>query len=189
MRVLLVNGSSHKDGGTVHSLKIVEKAINDSGIETEWFQLGNKPVRGCISCERCSESFRCVFKDDICNDLIEAILQADGVIIGTPVYFAAPNGALMAVLDRVFYAASTHGRLFTGKPAAAVASMYRSGGNSAVDRLNKYFAFSGMPVVTSNYWNLMFAPESFVPDDEMGRETMKLLGKNMAEMVKAINQK
>ena len=189
MKVLLVNGSSHKDGGTVHSLKIVEKAINDAGVDTEWFQLGNKPVRGCISCERCAETFRCAFKDDICNDLIEAMLQADGVIIGTPVYFAAPNGALMAVLDRVFYAASTHGRLFTGKPAAAVASMYRSGGNNAVDRLNKYFAFSGMPIITSNYWNLMFAPESFVPNDEMGQSTMELLGKNMAEMVKRLGSK
>lgn len=186
MKVLLVNGSSHKNGGTVHSLGLVEKAINESGVDTGWFQLGNKPVRGCIDCRACEKTSRCAFKDDVCNDLIEAMLEADGVVIGTPVYFAAPNGALMAVLDRVFYAASTHGRNFTGKPAAAVASFYRSGGNSAVDRLNKYFAFSGMPIVTSNYWNLMFAPQSFVPNDEMGQGTMELLGKNMAEMVKRL---
>ena len=189
MKVLLVNGSSHKNGGTVHSLSIVERAIQDEVLETEWFQLGNKPVRGCIACESCAKTSRCAFKDDICNDLIEAMVAADGVVVGTPVYFAAPNGALMAVLDRVFYAASTHGRLFTGKPAAAVASFYRSGANNAVDRLNKYFAFSGMPIVTSNYWNLMFAPESFVPNDEMGQGTMELLGKNMADMVKKLAQK
>ena len=186
MKVLLVNGSSHKDGGTVHSLKLVEKALREGGVDTEWFHLGNKPVRGCIACEGCAKSYRCVFKDDICNDLIEAILATDGVIIGTPVYFAAPNGALMAILDRVFYAASTHGRLFAGKPAAAVASFYRSGGNNAVDRLNKYFAFSGMPIVSSNYWNLMFAPKSFVPNDEMGQSTMAVLGENMADMVKKL---
>ena len=184
MKVLLVNGSSHTKGGTAHSISIVEKTLNENGVETVWFQIGNKPVRGCIDCRNCEKNNRCVFNDDICNALIEAMLDADGIIIGTPVYFAAPNGALMAVLDRAFYAASAHGRLFEGKPAAAIASFYRSGGNSAIDRINKYFAFSGMPIVTSNYWNLMFAPESFAPDDEMGRKTMEELGKNMADMLK-----
>ncbi|MBO4312545.1 MAG: flavodoxin family protein [Desulfovibrionaceae bacterium] len=188
MKVLLVNGSSHRNGGTVHSLKIVEAALNESGVDTEWFQLGARPVRGCIDCRKCAETFRCTFNDDVCNALIEAMIASDGVIIGTPVYFASANGALTAVLDRVFYAASTHGRLFTGKPAAAVASFYRSGGNNAVDRISKYFAFSGMPIVTSSYWNLMFAPESFVPNDEMGRMTMVQLGKNMAEMLKKLRQ-
>lgn len=141
-----------------------------------------------IACEGCAETSRCVFKDDVCNDLIEAILKVDGVIIGTPVYFSGANGALTAILDRVFYAASTHGRLFNGKPATAVASFYRSGANSAIDRINKYFAFSSMPIVTSNYWNLMFAPESFIPNDEMGRATMTELGKNMAKMLKVLHK-
>ena len=184
MKVLSVNGSSHVKGGTAHALSIVEGSLKGYGTETSRFQLGNKPVRGCIDCGSCEKNNRCIFNDDICNDQIGAILDADAVVIGTPVYFAAPNGALTAVPDRVFYAASTHGRLFEGKPAAAVAGFYRSGGNSAIDRINKYFAFSGMPIVTSNYRNLMFAPESFVPDDEMGRKTMEELGKNMADLLK-----
>ena len=186
MKVLLVNGSSHRNGGTAHALGIVEAAMRDAGVDAGWFQLGARPVRGCIDCRRCEGTSRCAFTDDACNELIEEMLAADGVVVGTPVYFASANGALMALLDRVFYAASTHGRLFEGKPAAAVASMYRSGGNSAIDRLGKYFAFSGMPIVTSDYWNLMFAPESFVPDDAMGRATMESLGRNMADMVKRL---
>lgn len=184
MKVLLINGSPHKNGGTVENLKIVEKSLNKNGIITEWFHLGNKPVRGCIDCRQCAKTYRCIFNDDICNAIIEAIIEADGVIIGTPVYFASANGALMAVLDRVFYAASSHGRLFKGKPCACVASLYRSGGNSAIDRINKYFAFSEMPIVNSNYWNLKFAGESFVPNDEMGYDTMTALGENMAEMLR-----
>ena len=136
----------------------------------------------------CRKIGNCVF-DDIVNELAPQFEAADGLVIASPVYFASANGALTAVLDRVFYAASTHGRLFAGKPAAAVASFYRSGGNNAVDRINKYFAFSGMPIVTSTYWNLMFAPESFVPNDEMGQGTMEQLGKNMAEMLKMMTQR
>lgn len=186
MKVLLVNGSSHKNGGTVVALKEVENALQKNGVETVWFQLGNKSVHGCIDCRKCEKTNRCVFKDDVCNDLIEAMLVADGIVIGTPVYFASANGALTAVLDRVFYAASTHGQLFKGKPAATVASFYRSGANSAIDRINKYFAFSSMPIITSYYWSLRFAPESFLPNDEMGRNTMIELGENMARMLKSI---
>lgn len=126
MKVLLVNGSSHKNGSTYTTLTMVEKSLLDNGIETEWFYIGNKPVRGCVDCRRCEGSNRCIFNDDPCNALIEAIINTDGVIIGSPVYFAGPNGALCALLDRVFYAASTHGQLFRGKPATAVASCYHS---------------------------------------------------------------
>lgn len=185
MKVLLINGSSHNNGETVKILKIAENALIKNGIETEWFHIGNKPVRGCIDCNRCSETFRCVFNDDVCNSMIEAILGSDGIIIGTPVYFASANGALTAVLDRVFYAASTHGNLFKGKPAAAVASLLRSGGNCAIDRITKYFAFSEMPVVTSNYWTLKFAPKAGYPEDDMGISTMTVLGNNMAKMLEA----
>lgn len=186
MKALLVNGSSRKNGGTAASLRLVEQALHENGIDTEWFHIGDRPVRGCIDCRCCAKTFRCAFEDDVCNDLIEAMIAADGIVIGTPVYFAAPNGALCAVLDRVFYAASSHGHLFTGKPAAAIASFYRSGSNHAVERLHKYFSFSNMPIVTGNYWDLMLAHESFAPEEEMGRETMSLLGKNMAEMIKAL---
>ena len=110
MKVLLVNGSPHQKGETYNALSLVEKALHEKGIATEWFWVRNRPVRGCIDCGQCSKTFRCAFSDDVCNDLIEAILNADGIIIGSPVYFAAPNGALCALLDRVFYAASTQGK-------------------------------------------------------------------------------
>lgn len=165
MKVLLVNGSPHQKGETYNALSLVEKALHEKGIATEWFWVRNKPVRGCIDCGQCSKTFRCAFSDDVCNDLIEAILNADGIIIGSPVYFAAPNGALCALLDRVFYAASTHGGLFKGKPAAAVASCIRSGANSTVDRINKYFSFSEMPIVSSSYWNMLFDSHCLTKED------------------------
>ena len=183
MKVLLVNGSPHKQGETYHALSLVEKALHEKGIATEWFWVGNKPVRGCIDCGQCGKNFRCAFSDDVCNDLIEAILKADGVIVGSPVYFAAPSGALCALLDRVFYAASTHGGLLKGKPAAAVVSCIRSGANSTVDRINKYFSFSEMPIVSSSYWNMLFDSHSPVGFDERGHKTMQTLGYNMAAIL------
>lgn len=183
MKVLLVNGSPHKEGGTRYALSLVEKALNEKNIDAEWFWIGNKAVRGCIDCGQCSKTYRCAFSDDACNDLIEAILKADGIVIGSPVYFAAPNGALCALLDRVFYAASTHGGLFKGKPAAAVASCIRSGANSTVDRINKYFSFSEMPIVSSSYWNMLFESNSPMGADERGHKTMQTLGYNMAAIL------
>lgn len=187
MKVLLVNGSSHKNGSTYTALTMVEKSLLDNGIRTDWFHIGNKPLRGCIDCCRCEKTNRCAFTDDPCNDLIEAFLQADGIIVGTPVYFAGPNGALCALLDRVFYAASTHGQLFRGKPAAAVASCYRAGATATIDRLNKYFAFSEMPVVSSEYWNMMFQHGSSVEMDAKGHKILQTLGVNMANMLKKLN--
>ena len=184
MKVLLVNGSPHEKGETYTALSIVEKSLNENGIEVEWFWIGTKPVRGCIACGGCAEKFRCVFNDDVANDLTEKMIEADGIIIGTPVYFSGANGALTAILDRVFYSAQTHGNLLTGKPASAIATMYRSGANSAIDRINKYFAFNSMPIVTADYWGLKFGKRSFVPDDTKGENTMKTLGINMANMLK-----
>lgn len=183
MKVLLVNGSPHRKGETYNALSLVETALNEKGIGTEWFWIGNKPVRGCVDCGKCSKTFRCVFLDDACNDLIEAFLKSDGIVIGSPVYFAAPNGALCALLDRVFYAASTHGGLFKGKPAAAVASCMRSGANSTIDRINKYFSFSEMPIVSSNYWNMLFDTQSQMGTDEKGNKTMLTLGYNMVAIL------
>lgn len=188
MKVLLVNGSSHRNGNTYTALAMVEKSLKNNGINTEWFHIGNKPVRGCINCMKCETSNKCIFNDDPCNALIDAIKEADGVIIGTPVYFAGPNGALTALLDRVFYAAVEHGgKLFKGKPAAAVASFYRSGATSAIDRLNKYFSFSEMPIVSSEYWNLMFQHGSSIEIDEKGHKTLEILGDNMADILKKLN--
>ena len=183
MKVLLVNGSSHEKRDTFEALQVVEKSLNTCGIDTEWFWIGDGPVRGCIDCAACEGVGRCAFTDDCANDLIEAMIAADGVVIGTPVYFCAPNGALMALLNRVFYAGSEHGRLFEGKLGASVATMWRSGGNSALAALDKYFMISGMPVVPNKYWNMYFSPRSDLGEDEFGKENIQNLGKNMAEML------
>lgn len=181
MKVLLVNGSPHKNGDTALMLTMVEKSLNEQGIETTWFQLGKQPVRGCIDCQGCKDIFRCVFKEDGCNKLIEGILAADGVVIGSPVYFAGPNGALCALLDRVFFAGSHFGRLFSGKPAAAVVGCWRAGATASIDRLNKYFSFSEMPIVSSHYWTM-----KHVGEDSYGEEIMTRLGINMGKMLKMI---
>ncbi len=176
MKVLLVNGSPRKNGETNRSLEIIENELHRYEIETEWFQLGMDMVRGCCSCNQCQKNYRCCFTDDKCNELIEQFLNADGIIIGSPVYFAGPNGALCALLDRVFYAASNFGRLFEGKPAAAVATCWRAGGTATLDRLNKYFTYSEMPVVSSTYWNIKLTGE-----DSFGEDVLKQLGVNMAK--------
>jgi multimeric flavodoxin WrbA len=179
MNVLLINGSPRKNGETALSLSIVEQILHESGVETTWFQLGTQPVRGCCHCNRCEETSRCAFQDDKCNELIEACLAADGILIGSPVYFAGPNGALCALLDRVFYAASNFGYHFAGKPAGAIATCWRAGATATLDRLNKYFTFSQMPVVSSNYWNV-----KLTGDDPYGEEILKQLGRNMAAELK-----
>ena len=177
-KVLLVNGSPHKNGNTAAALKIAERELQARGLETFWFQLDGKPVRGCIACDRCSREHRCQFKDDQCNELIGKMLAADAVMIGTPVYFAGPNGALTALLDRAFYAAANYGQLFKGKPAAAIATCWRAGATPSIDRLNKYFTFSQMPVVSSDYWNGYLGSH-----DSFGAEVVKTLAGNMADLL------
>ncbi len=177
--VLLVNGSPRKNGNTAAALKLFEQEIQKYDIDTAWFQLDGKPVRGCIACGRCAAEHRCAFKDDQCNELIEAMLRADAVVVGTPVYFAGPNGALCALLDRAFYAAANFGQLFAGKPAAAIATCWRAGATPSIDRLNKYFTFSQMPVVSSDYWNGYLGAH-----DGFGANVIKTLADNMADMLK-----
>jgi multimeric flavodoxin WrbA len=179
MKILLINGSPRQNGETAHSLAIVEKIILEAKIETEWFQLGTTPVHGCCHCNSCEKTNRCVFSDDSCNRLIQQCLEADGIIIASPVYFAAPNGALCALLDRVFYAASNFGYHFAGKPGAAIATCWRAGATATLDRFNKYFTFSEMPIVSSNYWNM-----KFTGNDPFGEDILKQLGKNMVKEVK-----
>jgi multimeric flavodoxin WrbA len=179
MKVLLINGSPRRNGETASSLAIVEHILQEADIETEWFHLGTNPVRGCCHCNSCEKTSRCAFTDDGCNQLIEKCLEADGIIIGSPVYFAAPNGALCALLDRVFYAASNFGYLFAGKLGAAIATCWRAGATATLDRLNKYFTFSEMPVVSSNYWNM-----KLTGDDLYGEEILKRLGENMVKEIR-----
>ena len=133
MNVLLVNGSPHQSGGTARSLTILERELCRNKIETTWFQIGTAPARGCIACQRCSKTNRCGFGDGKCNELIDRMLSCDGMIIGSPVYFAGPNGALLALLDRAFYATCNYGQLMAGKPGAAVVSVWREGGTPSLD--------------------------------------------------------
>lgn len=186
MKVLLVNGSTHKNGNTAKALSVVERVIRENGIETELLWIGNGPVRGCINCKYCAKNRRCAFDDDICNRMIEAFLEADGVIVGSPVYCAGPNGTLCALLDRLIYALAEFGRDLRGKPAAGVVTLWRGGGTAALDRLNKYFTYAGMPVVgNGTYWNLSFEEDSAMQPDDMGIRTMEELGRCMSVMVKA----
>lgn len=177
-KVLLVNGSPHKNGNTAAALKIVEKELHGHSLETIWFQLDGRPVRGCIACGRCASRHRCAFEDDQCNELIEKMLEADAVVVGSPVYFAGPSGALCALLDRVFYAAANYGQLLAGKPAAAVATCWRAGATPSIDRINKYFTFSQMPVVSSEYWNGYLGAR-----DSFGTGVLKTLATNMARLL------
>ena len=177
--VLLVNGSPHKNGNTASALKTIERELHERGTETFWFQLDGKPVRGCIACGRCASAHRCAFRDDQCNELIEDLLRADAVVIGTPVYFAGPNGALCALLDRAFFAAANFGQLLAGKPAAAVATCWRAGATPSIDRINKYFTFSQMPVVSSDYWNGYLGAQ-----DDFGIGVLKTLAANLADLLR-----
>lgn len=183
MKVLLINGSPNAKGCTYTALSEVAKTLNECGVETEIAQLGNQAVRGCIGCGGCKEKHRCVFHDDVTNEMIAKMEEADGLIIGSPVYFASPNGNLISMLDRFFYA----GNCFTHKPAAAIASARRAGTTVTLDNLNKYFTIRQMPVVSSTYWNMVHGnkPEDVLKDEE-GIQTMRNLGKNMAWLLKCI---
>ena len=184
MNVLLVNGSPRAEGNTYVALSEVAKALGADGIGSSIFQIGSGAVHGCVACGKCAETQRCVFADDIANKLIERMAAADGVVIGSPVYYACASGALCAVLDRVFFMKS---QLYAFKPAAAVVACRRGGASAAFDRLNKYFTISKMPVVSSQYWN---AVHGFLPGearlDREGMQQMRVLGENMAWMLKSI---
>ena len=183
MKVLLINGSPHKDGCTFTALNEVAKTLEKNGIETEIFQIGTKPIAGCIACGKCFEQKKCVFDDKV-NEILARSDEFDGLVIGSPVYYAGPSGQLRAFLDRLFYAG---GWRFAGKPGAAVVSCRRCGATAAFDQLNKYFTISSMPIVSSQYWNQVhgaYAEQVF--QDEEGLQTMRTLGNNMAWLLKCI---
>lgn len=184
MKVLLINGSPRIKGCTARALKEVEEALNKEGIETENIFVGNKDVRGCISCNSCVKNGKCVF-DDAVNEIASKFEKADGIVIGTPVYYAGSNGTILSLLDRLFY--STHFDK-TMKVGTAVISSRRAGSTSALDEIYKYFGICNMPIVTSSYWNEVhgFTAEDVEKDIE-GLQTMRNLGRNMAFMIKSIN--
>ncbi len=180
MTVLLLNGSPHKEGTTFAALKEVQHALQQKDVQSEILHLGTKPVYGCTACRHCAKTNRCIFEDKA-NEIIEKMQESDAFIVGSPVYYAGANGALCAVLDRVFFAGSS---VMARKPAAAVAVCRRGGAASALDRLHKYFGLYEMPIVSSTYWNMGFgrSMEDFSHDEE-GIQTMRILGKNMAQLL------
>lgn len=185
MKVLLINGSPNEKRCTHTALSEVASALEAQGIETEIAWIGRDPVRGCQGCGGCAKrgDNRCIFDDDVVNGLIEKAVAADGIVVGTPVFYAGANGALLAVLDRMFYAASKALRF---KPAAAVASARRAGTTPAIDQINKYFQISCMPVVSSTYWPMVHGQSvEQVREDAEGLQTMRVLGTNMAWMLSA----
>lgn len=183
MRVLMVNGSSHPAGATYRALALVEDELRARGVETAWFQLGNAPVRGCLSCEHCARTHRCVFRDDSCNELIEGLLACDAVVVGSPVFFAGPNSALTALMDRAFYATCRYGHLLRGKPAAAVVSMKRIGATLALAGIERYFSYAEMPIVSTPNWAAQFRDHSTVEEDTLGEHRLRRLGQNLAAVL------
>ncbi len=185
MKVLLVNGSPHEKGCTYTALNEIKKTLEKEKIEAEIFHIGTNQVRGCIGCGGCRKNDgKCVFNDDVVNEIIEKAKTADGFVFGSPVHYAAPAGALCAVLDRVFYAGSSN---FQFKPGAAVVSCRRSGTTASLDCLNKYFTISNMPVVSSSYWNMVHGSSAEdVLKDEEGLQIMRGIGSNMAWLLNCI---
>lgn len=184
MKVLLINGSPHLQGCTFTALSEIGTQLEKNGIEYEIFQLGTKPIQDCIACGKCLETGLCIFKEDLVNEGILRMRAADGIIVGSPVYYAGPSARLCAFLDRAFYGKSAS---YAGKPAAAVVSCRRGGASASFERLNKYFAMSRMPIVTSQYWNSVHGNQpSETRQDIEGLQTMRTLADNMAWLLKCI---
>lgn len=183
MKVLFINGSPHEKGCTYTALTEVGSVLQKHGIDTEMLYLGKKPIAGCTACMHCRQTGACVFDDKV-NEISRRLDEFDGIIVGSPVYYAGPSGQLTAFLDRLFY--SSAGRM-AGKLGAAVVSCRRGGASAAFDRLNKYFTISNMHIVGSQYWNQVHGstPEDVLKDEE-GLQTMRTLGENTAWLLKCI---
>lgn len=184
MNVILINGSPRAKGCTYTALNIIAEELRDNGIETNIFQVGAKPIIGCIGCGACVKLGKCQF-DDTVNAAAEACQEADGIIVGSPVHYASASGAITSFMDRLFYSA---GKYLRYKPAAVVASCRRGGATATLDQLAKHFSFNNMPIISSNYWNMVHGntPEEVLRDEE-GVQTMRILGKNMAWILKSID--
>ncbi len=183
MKVLILNGSPHVNGCTATALNEMISVFEKEGIETELIQVGNKAVRGCISCGYCEKNGKCVFDDDLVNEVALKFEEADGLVVGSPVYYSSPNGTIISFMDRLFYSSSFSKHMKVG---AAVVSCRRGGNTASFDVLNKYFTISGMPVASSTYWNQVhgFSAEDVNKDLE-GLQTMRNLARNMSFMIRA----
>lgn len=181
-KVLLINGSPHADGCTATALKEMIRIFEQNGVETELVHVGNKEIRGCVSCGSCGKLGKCVF-DDMVNEMAQKFEKADGLVVGSPVYYSSPNGTLLSFLDRLFYSSSFSKQMKVG---ASVVSCRRGGNTATFDVLNKYFTISQMPVASSTYWNQVhgFNAEDVKKDAE-GLQTMRNLARNMTFMMQA----
>ena len=183
MKVLLINGSPKKEGNTFIALCEVQQTLEAEGIETELIHVGHKPIHGCIACNRCAETGKCAF-DDIVNEVAAKFEQADGIVLGSPVYYASPTGTMVAFLDRLFYSSPFDKSMKVG---AAVAVARRGGTTATFDVLNKYFTISNMPIAPSQYWNSVHGRTSGEAlQDGEGLQTMRQLARNMAFLIKSI---
>ncbi|MCD7957018.1 MAG: flavodoxin family protein [Lachnospiraceae bacterium] len=183
MKVLMLNGSPHKNGNTAIALQEMEKVFQEEGVEAEVIQAGNQAIRGCIACGVCREKGKCVF-DDLVNEVAPKFEACDGLVVASPVYYASANGTLVSLLDRLFYSTGFDKRMKVG---ASVAVARRGGTSATFDELNKYFTISGMPVASSQYWNSVHGrlPGEAVQDEE-GLQTMRTLARNMTFLMKSI---
>lgn len=181
MKVILVNGSPHINGCTNRALQEIEKTLQEEGIETEVYWIGNQAISGCIGCNTCNKQKKCVINDKV-NEFVEKAKHADGFIFGSPVHYSSASGALTSFMDRVFYSAARTGEdIFYLKPAASVVSARRAGTTATFDQLNKYFTISQMPIISSSYWNNVHGRTvEDVEKDEEGLQVMRILGRNMA---------
>lgn len=189
MKVVAFNGSPKKEGNTYHALKMVGEELVNSGIEFEVIHVGNKNIRGCMACGQCAKNKNeeCIIKTDQVNEWIQSIKDADGILLGSPVHFAGISSTMKAFLDRAFYVHSTNGGLFRHKVGASVVSVRRSGGSVTFDSLNHYLTYSEMFMPTTNYWNVIHGTTpGEVFEDEEGMQIMRVLGKNMAFLMKAL---
>ena len=189
MKVLLINGSPRQKGNTATALAEVASQLSREGIESEIVWIGNKPIRGCIACGQCAAQGlgRCVFDDDICNRISEKFKEIDALIVGSPVYYGQPNGALLSIIQRALY---SNGANISGKPAASIAVCRRGGATAVFETLNMPFQMMNMPIVTSQYWNIAYgrgAGEAAM--DTEGLQIMRTLARNMAWLLKCTEGK
>ena len=183
MKVLMLNGSPHKNGCTGRALREIAAELVKAGVDSEIFWLGAKPVGGCVGCGACAKAGKCVFDGGV-SEFVEKAREADGFVFGSPVHYASASGSITGFLDRAFYSGS---QVFRGKPGAAIVSARRAGTTAAFDQLNKYFGISQMPVVSANYWNMVHgASPADVEQDLEGLQTMRVLARNMAWLLKCI---
>ena len=184
MKVLVLNGSPHANGCTARALQEIIDTLRQEGVETELLHIGRDAVHGCVSCGYCNKNDRCVFDDDKVNEAAKLFAEADGLIIGSPVYYGSPNGTALAFMDRLFYSTGFDKHMKVG---AAVVSCRRGGNTASFDVLNKYFTISGMPVASSTYWNQVHGfSAADVEKDLEGLQTMRNLARNMAFLMRAI---